>query len=153
MLESGINRIKLIVTNLIRLRKFIMDEAVRIIKKDANRIEDYNRQQLFDSADANGVFLGFYSSFTMAEKTRKGRNFGAGIKLIDEGKFYKSIIAEISNEVLTLKTTDSDQNKLSNIFGRFGENILGLNLQNQKIYREKFLKPQLMNSVRNHILR
>jgi len=107
------------------IRQILSDRAI------LNWIEEANRKQLLTGKNSFDVKLsdigGGYSDFTLQLNPNKQRDV---VNLLDTSEFYASITAKVDTSLLEIDAdpikTD-DNGKDTNLYDRWGEDILGLN--------------------------
>lgn len=107
------------------IRQVLSDRAI------LNWIEEANRKQLLTGKNSFDVKLsdigGGYSDFTLQLNPNKQRDV---VNLLDTSEFYASITAKVDTSLLEIDAdpikTD-DNGKDTNLYDRWGEDILGLN--------------------------
>jgi len=110
------------------IRQILSDRAI------LNWIEDANRKQLLTGKNSFDVKLsdigGGYSDLTLQLNPNKQRDV---VNLLDTSEFYASITATIDSSLLEIDAdpikTD-DNGKDTNLYDRWGEDIIGLNEEN-----------------------
>ncbi len=122
------------------LNKWLKIDPVEIIRevleedKTQTLIEDQNRDQLRDGENSEDVKLsaigGEYSDLTLKLHPEKVRD---KVNLFDTGEFYKSIDVKLNNDLFEIDANpikiDENGNR-TNLFDRWGEDILGLDDEN-----------------------
>lgn len=122
------------------LNKWLKVDPIEIVKdvlkekSVQNEIEKENRDQLLSGENSEDVQLstigGSYSDLTLALHPEKVRN---RVNLFDTGKFHKSIKVKLNSDLFEI---DADPIKIdengrrTNLFDRWGEDILGLDDEN-----------------------
>ena len=121
------------------LNKWLLIDPVRIvfeILSDGSiikQLEEWNRLQLMDGKNSLGIKLsdigGSYSEYTLSIHPEKKKDV---INLFDAGEFHESIKVKVDNGLLF--TADplkvGDDGSTTNLFERWGEEIIGLNEEN-----------------------
>ena len=110
------------------IRQILSDRAI------LNWIEEANRKQLLTGKNSFDVKLsdigGGYSDLTLQLNPNKQRDV---VNLLDTSEFYASITATINSSLLEIDAdpikTD-DNGKDTNLYDRWGEDIIGLNEEN-----------------------
>ena len=122
------------------LNKWLKVDPISIIRQILsdrvilNWIEEANRNQLLTGKNSFDVKLsdigGGYSDVTLKLNPEKVRD---RVNLLDTSEFYASITAKVDNNLLQLDAdpikTD-DKGKDTNLYDRWGEDIIGLNEEN-----------------------
>lgn len=128
------------------LNKWLIIDPVTIVRAIiSNRtiqqqIEGWNRLQLLDGKNSLNVKLsdigGQYSAVTLSLNPDKVAD---RVNLFDTGEFYKSIDVKLDAELFTI-TADpikQDERGVTNLYNRWGIDIIGLNDENlQKLIEE-----------------
>lgn len=110
------------------IRQILSDRAI------LNWIEEANRKQLLTGKNSFDVKLsdigGGYSDLTLQLNPNKQRDV---VNLLDTSEFYASITATVDSSLLQIDAdpikTD-DNGKDTNLYDRWGEDIIGLNEEN-----------------------
>tara|TARA_R110000744_G_scaffold148351_2_gene261386 strand:- start:5357 stop:5800 length:444 start_codon:yes stop_codon:yes gene_type:complete len=110
------------------IRQILSDRAI------LNWIEEANRKQLLTGKNSFDVKLsdigGGYSDLTLQLNPNKQRDV---VNLLDTSEFYASITATVNSSLLEIDAdpikTD-DNGKDTNLYDRWGEDIIGLNEEN-----------------------
>lgn len=110
------------------IRQILSDRAI------INWIEEANRKQLLTGKNSFDVKLsdigGGYSNLTLQLNPNKQRDV---VNLLDTSEFYASITATVDTSLLQIDAdpikTD-DNGKDTNLYDRWGEDIIGLNEEN-----------------------
>ena len=110
------------------IRQLLSDRAI------LNWIEEANRKQLLTGKNSFDVKLsdigGGYSDLTLQLNPNKQRDV---VNLLDTSEFYASITATVDSSLLEIDAdpikTD-DNGKDTNLYDRWGEDIIGLNEEN-----------------------
>jgi hypothetical protein len=110
------------------IRQILSDRAI------INWIEEANRKQLLTGKNSFDVKLsdigGGYSDLTLQLNPNKQRDV---VNLLDTSEFYASITATVDSSLLEIDAdpikTD-DNGKDTNLYDRWGEDIIGLNEEN-----------------------
>ena len=110
------------------IRQILSDRAI------LNWIEEANRKQLLTGKNSFDVKLsdigGGYSDLTLQLNPNKQRDV---VNLLDTSEFYASITAKVDSSLLEIDAdpikTD-DNGKDTNLYDRWGEDIIGLNEEN-----------------------
>jgi hypothetical protein len=110
------------------IRQILSDRAI------LNWIEEANRKQLLTGKNSFDVKLsdigGGYSNLTLQLNPNKQRDV---VNLLDTSEFYASITATVDTSLLQIDAdpikTD-DNGKDTNLYDRWGEDIIGLNEEN-----------------------
>jgi|TARA_R110002153_G_scaffold209897_1_gene362500 hypothetical protein len=110
------------------IRQILSDRAI------LNWIEEANRKQLLTGKNSFDVKLsdigGGYSDLTLQLNPNKQRDV---VNLLDTSEFYASITATVDSSLLEIDAdpikTD-DNGKDTNLYDRWGEDIIGLNEEN-----------------------
>ena len=127
MLKESINK-WLKIDPISIIRQILSDRAI------LNWIEDANRKQLLTGKNSFDVKLsdigGGYSDLTLQLNPNKQRDV---VNLLDTSEFYASITATVDSSLLQIDAdpikTD-DNGKDTNLYDRWGEDIIGLNEEN-----------------------
>lgn len=127
MLKESLNK-WLKVDPILIIRQILSDRAI------LNWIEEANRNQLLTGKNSFDVKLsdigGGYSDLTLQLNPEKVRD---RVNLLDTSEFYASITAKVDNNLLQLDAdpikTDDNGND-TNLYDRWGEDIIGLNEEN-----------------------
>lgn len=144
--------LKIMLQNFIRLE---LDKIMREVMKD-ERLKSYiielNHEQLYEQGeDSKGKQLEPYSFATVAIKRKKGQRADK-TTLKDTEKFYKSFRIKVYSGGIIIDA-DAQKDEDSNLFDRYGIDILGLNEVNtyklkQILLRE--LKAKILQAVSFH---
>lgn len=132
---------------LLRIEDKVWRLTKEIITRDDAHLSSLNQETLFSGYDSEGNKLGTYSRRTEEIKKAKGKWIDSNIRLLDEGDFYDSIFTDVVNKTLQFKTNDPDRSKVKDLFGRFGQHILGLPEPLFKEYLHKRFKPELFRKL------
>ena len=127
MLKESINK-WLKIDPISIIRQILSDRSI------LNWIEEANRKQLLTGKNSFDVKLsdigGGYSDLTLQLNPNKQRDV---VNLLDTSEFYASITATIDSSLLEIDAdpikTD-DNGKDTNLYDRWGEDIIGLNEEN-----------------------
>ena len=127
MLKESLNRF-LKIDPISIIRQILSDRAI------LNWIEEANRKQLLTGKNSFDVKLsdigGGYSDLTLQLNPNKQRDV---VNLLDTSEFYASITATVDSSLLEIDAdpikTD-DNGKDTNLYDRWGEDIIGLNEEN-----------------------
>lgn len=101
------------------------------------------QDQLFkEGEDGNGNILGYYSAYT--EQLNPEKKEGSHYTLNDTGKFYESMIFNIFVDYLEIDAdpikTDKDTGEETNLFQKYGEDIIKLNEENLELFKIKLVE-------------
>jgi hypothetical protein len=101
------------------------------------------QDQLFkEGQDGDGNILGYYSAFT--EQLNPEKKEGSHYTLNDTGKFYESMIFNIFVDYLEIDAdpikTDKDTGEETNLFQKYGEDIIKLNEENLELFKNELVK-------------
>jgi hypothetical protein len=101
------------------------------------------QDQLFkEGQDGDGNILGYYSAFT--EQLNPEKKEGSHYTLNDTGKFYESMIFNIFVDYLEIDAdpikTDKDTGEETNLFQKYGEDIIKLNEENLELFKIKLVE-------------
>lgn len=134
-----------------RFIKFDLNKALFEIMRlpDIQKLVlNLNKSQLFAlGQDSKGAALGEYSDFTKVIKQEKGQRIDH-ITLLDSGDFYDSFKILLENDGFVI---DADAQKESNnLFAEFGVDILGLNIANLEILKERIREELITYITKNH---
>lgn len=116
-----------------------------IAEKHLDKLADYNREQLFEGLKASGeqVSRDPYTPFTIADKKARGKFIDTTIRLFDEGDLYQSIYPDQKGGNIKMEATDS---KTSELKDRYGDDILGISIENQKHWIVTYIMPEFKTS-------
>lgn len=130
------------------VRDAIPQETENIIRKREQEILDLNRElQLYNKGvDSDGKNLLPYTPTTIFYKRQKGEVFNR-TTLLDTGDFYKGFRIKITNGVLSIYSTDSKSIDLVEKYG----NIFGLTKENEVIFNNEIIKPDLWEYIREYL--
>ena len=126
------------------IRQILSDRAI------LNWIEEANRKQLLTGKNSFDVKLsdigGGYSDLTLQLNPEKQRD---RVNLLDTSEFYASITATVDNSLLQIdadpiKTDDKGND--TNLYDRWGEDIIGLNEENLQRLIET-IKDKLIDEI------
>jgi hypothetical protein len=101
------------------------------------------QDQLFkEGEDGNGKILGLYSART--EEINPEKKAGSHYTLHDTGDFYESMIFNIFVDYIEINAdpikTDKITGEETNLFQKYGEDILKLNEENLELFKKELLK-------------
>lgn len=101
------------------------------------------QDQLFkEGEDGNGNILGLYSAHT--EEINPEKKAGSHYTLHDTGDFYESMIFNIFVDYIEIDAdpikTDKITGEETNLFQKYGEDILKLNEENLELFKKELLK-------------
>lgn len=101
------------------------------------------QDQLFkEGQDGDGNILGYYSAYT--EQLNPEKKEGSHYTLNDTGKFYESMIFNIFVDYLEIDAdpikTDKDTGEETNLFQKYGEDIIKLNEENLELFKIKLVE-------------
>jgi hypothetical protein len=101
------------------------------------------QDQLFkEGEDGNGKILGLYSAYT--EEINPEKKAGSHYTLHDTGDFYESMIFNIFVDYIEINAdpikTDKITGEETNLFQKYGEDILKLNEENLELFKKELLK-------------
>ncbi len=101
------------------------------------------QDQLFkEGQDGDGNILGYYSAYT--EQLNPEKKEGSHYTLHDTGAFYESMIFNIFVDYLEIDAdpikTDKDTGEETNLFQKYGEDILKLNEENLELFKIKLVE-------------
>jgi hypothetical protein len=114
--------------------------ATRVVLiKNAEFIEDLNRDQLSRGERSDETLLPNYSPTSVAMGKPPGR-----IRLFDEGPFYEGINASIFDDEMRFEGEDE---KTGMLISKYGAMILGLSDDSLQILIDK-IKPEIIDEVR-----
>lgn len=121
------------------------NQAYKIIAEIQESIIDYVREeQLFKKGiDGKGVRLEPYSPYTIALKRLKGEVYNR-TTLLDEGDFYDNMYLTASGGHYYINSSDSKSEMLTD---KYGEHIMVLTDENNKIVNEKQILPRLVQWI------
>jgi hypothetical protein len=116
----------------------LKDEKFQIWTLDLIR-----QDQLFkEGQDGDGNILGYYSAFT--EQLNPEKKEGSHYTLKDTGDFYESMIFNIFVDYLEIDAdpikTDKITGEETNLFQKYGEDILKLNEENLELFKIKLVE-------------
>ena len=116
-------------------RKTLSDPELKKWILDLIRID-----QLFEQGiDSDGEVIGYYSYFT--ELMNPAKQEGTPYTLKDTGAFYESMIIYISKDYFEIDAdpikVDNQTGEETNLFYRYGENIIGITEENLQKLREE----------------
>lgn len=101
------------------------------------------QDQLFkEGQDGDGNILGYYSAYT--EEINPEKKAGSHYTLHDTGDFYESMIFNIFVDYIEINAdpikTDKITGEETNLFQKYGEDILKLNEENLELFKKELLK-------------
>lgn len=101
------------------------------------------QDQLFkEGQDGDGNILGYYSAYT--EELNPEKKAGSHYTLKDTGDFYESMIFNIFVDYLEIDAdpikTDKITGEETNLFQKYGEDILKLNEENLELFKIKLVE-------------
>lgn len=116
----------------------LQDEKFQIWTLDLIR-----QDQLFkEGQDGDGNILGYYTAYT--EQLNPEKKEGSHYTLNDTGKFYESMIFNIFVDYLEIDAdpikTDKITGEETNLFQKYGEDILKLNEENLELFKNKLVE-------------
>jgi len=116
----------------------LKDEKFQIWTLDLIR-----QDQLFkEGQDGDGNILGYYSAFT--EQLKPEKKEGSHYTLKDTGDFYESMIFNIFVDYLEIDADPIKHDKITgeetNLFQKYGEDILKLNEENLELFKIKLVE-------------
>ena len=116
----------------------LKDEKFQIWTLDLIR-----QDQLFkEGQDGDGNILGYYSAFT--EQLNPEKKEGSHYTLKDTGDFYESMIFNIFVDYLEIDADPIKHDKITgeetNLFQKYGEDILKLNEENLELFKIKLVE-------------
>ena len=133
------------------VRDNIPQQTEGIIDRNKAEIIDLNRQaQLYAKGeDSLGLDLKPYSFFTVQIKQLLGQPYDR-TTLNYSGAFYDGFYLTVDkdNLMLTFKSTDR---KTPDLIGKYGQNIFGLNYDNQQKLNYEIIKPELDKYIRQYL--
>ena len=133
------------------VRDNIPQQTEGIINRNKAEIIDLNRQaQLYAKGeDSLGLDLKPYSFFTVQIKQLLGQPYDR-TTLNYSGAFYDGFYLTVDkdNLMLTFKSTDR---KTPDLIGKYGQNIFGLNYDNQQKLNYEIIKPELDKYIRQYL--
>lgn len=119
-------------------------EVEEAFNDTAREFVDKQRDQLFSGINAEGdQITPGYSPRTVAIKKKKGQPTDR-VTLRDTGEFYAGIFLEPREDIYVV---DSADEKTGSLVKKYGEDILGLDPDNQDKYVEENLDPVFMDRV------
>ena len=101
------------------------------------------QDQLFkEGQDGDENILGYYSAYT--EEINPEKTAGSHYTLHDTGDFYESMIFNIFVDYIEINAdpikTDKITGEETNLFQKYGEDILKLNEENLELFKKELLK-------------
>lgn len=101
------------------------------------------QDQLFkEGQDGDENILGYYSAYT--EEINPEKTAGSHYTLHDTGAFYESMIFNIFVDYIEIDAdpikTDKITGEETNLFQKYGEDILKLNEENLELFKKELLK-------------
>lgn len=109
-----------------------------------DQAKDLNRVQMFAGIKIdNSAILPDYADSTKRYKFNKGQPIDR-VTLRDTGVFYRDLTIEARPDevVFSSPTTYS-----AFLFDKYGNNVLGLTMQNMRVFYEQFTKPILKQNI------
>lgn len=128
----------------------IDSETDSIIERKKDEILDLNREnQLYDfGIDSNGKrIFPLYKNATILFKRQKGDPYNR-VTLFDTGAFYRGF--DLLNRKGTINIFSRDS-KSSELQDKYGNNIFGLTIENQKKYNYEIIKPELDKFIARYL--
>lgn len=120
---------------------------------EAEIVELNTQSQLFEKGiNADSVSIKSYRPYrplTIQLKKLKGQPTDR-VTLRDDGDFYNSVFLNIGKSDVFFDATDS---KTEDLIEKYGEDILGLTLENVEIVRKDIVLPELIRRLRLHFAR
>lgn len=104
----------------------VATKVLQMVEADKSLLLQLNKQQLFESTDAKGKALGFYTSVPYAH--RKGR---ATVDLNLTGEFYAGFFIETKEFPIIFGSHDDKSGWLTK---RYGKDIFGLDQKSLNVY-------------------
>ena len=114
-------------------------ESLQALASEEQALLDLNREQLQDSIDREGEFLGFYASIAYANL--KGRDT-VDLKLT--GDFYRSFFADTSKYPVIFGARDEKTEELTQ---RYGEEIFGTTKGNTEKAADEIVLPRCKDAI------
>jgi len=127
----------------------IPKETERIINKNAEKIIDLNRDdQLYDlGINSDGTLLKHYSPTTILFKRQEGKPYNR-TTLFDTGDFYRGFKIKINYPTFSIYSTDEKSSMLQD---KYGNNIFGLIVENQRKVNYEIIQPELDVFIKKHL--
>lgn len=127
----------------------IKDIAIDSIDDTKTAIADFNAEQMFTGKRADGSEITpTYSDTTIQIKQDKGQPSDR-VTLRNTGSFYAGIRVNVSNEDISIYSTDSKADKLNKKYSTSKGNIFGLNTQYKGEYTRNNLQPVWKEKIEN----
>jgi len=119
----------------------VENEAYRIIAEVQDLILEFvqDKQLLNKGIDGKGEFLGYYSPYTIALKKLKGEVY-THTTLLDEGDLYEGMYITARDGKYFIDSSDSKTEMLKD---KYGESIMILTDENNRIVNDKEILPRL----------
>lgn len=133
------------------VRDNIPQQTEGIINRKKAEIIDLNRQaQLYEKGeDSLGLDLKPYAFFTVQIKQLLGQPYDR-TTLNYSGAFYDGFYLTVDKDNLIL-TFNSTDRKTPDLIGKYGQNIFGLNYDNQQKLNYEIIKPELDKYIRQYL--
>ena len=133
------------------VRDNIPQQTEGIINRNKAEIIDLNRQaQLYAKGeDSLGLDLKPYAFFTVQIKQLLGQPYDR-TTLNYSGAFYDGFYLTVDKDNLIL-TFNSNDRKTPDLIGKYGQNIFGLNYDNQQKLNYEIIKPELDKYIRQYL--
>jgi len=128
---------------LTEIKSSINSSLQQSFNSNQEQVKDYNRGQMFAGIKIDNTQIGSYALSTIRQKQRKGQPFDR-VTLRDTGEFYQDlqIDAKPDEVVFTSPTSYS-----AFIFTRYTTDVLGLTMENMRVFYEQFTKPILKQNI------
>lgn len=135
----------------LNVRNNIPQQTEGIINRNKAEIIDLNRQvQLYEKGeDSLGLNLKPYAFFTVQIKQLLGQPYDR-TTLNYSGAFYDGFYLTVDKDNLIL-TFNSTDRKTPDLIGKYGQNIFGLNYNNQQKLNYEIIKPELDKYIRQYL--
>lgn len=135
-----------------QVRDNIPNETESIVKSNESFIVNLNtKTQLYAKGEGSDGerLVPDYSAFTVQIKQLIGQPYDR-VTLFYSGKFYKGFFVKYNKSNMTIEIWSKDDKTIPLIL-KYGEDIFGLNKDNQEILNEKIIKPALWNYLKRYL--
>ena len=133
------------------VRDNIPQQTEGIINRNKDKIIALNtKDQLYNKGeDSLGLSLKPYSFFTVEIKQLIGQPYDR-TTLNYSGAFYNGFYLTYDKSTFKLNFASNDS-KSNELVGKYGENIFGLTLENQKTLNNEIILPELLEYIRRYL--
>jgi hypothetical protein len=136
----SLDRLDAMATALKQLPSTLSRALNEVVQDNAYVLELDNQAQLEEGLDSNNRDITpEYTPFTVQEKQEAGQPYDR-VTLRDSGDFYRSIVAQVRGEAITMEASDEKTQELQQKYGR---DILGLSEEAVDEFRDDVVRPEL----------